>query len=65
MILKDNSLYITNYIDIILLEKNHVAIHTKNRTIHIYGFNIMVKKIVEKELLLKGEIRKIEVHYEG
>ena len=64
MILKEESLYITNYKDIFLLEKNHIGIHTEKNTIHIYGPQLKMKKIVDKELLLKGNISKIEVQYE-
>ncbi|MBR6137669.1 MAG: YabP/YqfC family sporulation protein [Bacilli bacterium] len=61
MILKENSVYLTNYKRIIILEEDLVKIKTNKKTIEIKGNNIKAKRILYKELLLVGNITKIEV----
>lgn len=61
IILEDNSLYISNYKRIISLENEYVSLITPTKKIQISGSNLSLKKILDKELLIKGKITKIEV----
>ena len=45
MILKENSVYLTNYKRIIILEEDLVKIKTNNKIIEIKGNNIKAKRI--------------------
>lgn len=60
IVLEENSLYIANYSRIISLEEQYISILTKNKRISITGNNLSLKKILEKELLIEGNINKIE-----
>lgn len=59
--LYEDKLHIINYQRIITLENNYVKVSTKNKKILILGDNLSLKKIVDNELLVSGNISKIEV----
>ena len=59
--LYEDKIHIINYQRIITLENNYVKVSTKNKKILILGDNLNLKKIVDNELLISGNISKIEV----
>lgn len=61
MILKEKNLYITNYKRLISLEENLISFDTRQKRIKVHGNNLITKKILEKELLIIGNINRIEV----
>lgn len=64
LILKDNSLYIENYKRIISLEDDSIILKNEKNKVVITGNNLKIKRILEKELLVVGEIFKIEVQHD-
>ena len=64
LILKDNSLYIENYKRIISLEDDSITMKNEKNKVVITGNNLKIKRILEKELLVVGEIFKIEVQHD-
>jgi len=64
LILKDNSLYIENYKRIISLEDDSITLRNQNNKVAITGNNLKIKRILDKEILVVGEIYKIEVQHD-
>ncbi len=61
MIIDEDSIYIVNYKRLLSLEQNSISIIIPKKKILIYGKDLVLKKIVDEELLIKGSINKIEV----
>lgn len=61
MIINEDSIYIVNYKRLLSLEQNFISIIIPKKKILIYGKELVLKKIVDEELLIKGSINKIEV----
>ena len=56
-----DSIYLVNYKRIISIEDNYISFYTDNSKIVISGNNLVLKKILKEELLISGNISKIEV----
>ncbi len=52
---------VINYSKIISLEENYISIIANEKKILIKGNNLVLKKILDNELLIKGKINSIEV----
>lgn len=59
--IKGSSLYIKNYKRLITLEEKRITIQTKKERIRIQGKELKLKKILDRELLVKGQITSVEV----
>ena len=57
----DNKIHIINYKRIITLEENNISFYSPNNKISIVGRNLSLIKLLDKEMLIKGQISKIEV----
>ncbi|MDD6879502.1 MAG: YabP/YqfC family sporulation protein [bacterium] len=57
----DNKVNIINYEKIIVMEKTRVNISTKKKNIIVKGNNLLIKKLLDKELLIEGDIKSIEL----
>ncbi len=55
------SIYIAHFTEIITLEENRISITDENRLIIITGNNLVVSRLLDKEILITGEIKKIEL----
>ena len=62
-ILKDK-INIVNYDRIINLTDNEVSLKIENTRIKIYGNNLMLNKLLDREILLTGKVSKVEFIYE-
>lgn len=56
----EDKLGITNYLDIGHFDSNKIAINYKNGNLLVSGKNLVVSKLVKDELLIEGNIEKIE-----
>lgn len=56
----DNLIDIINYTSIGLIEENKISIIGDNKNILIIGKNLSLKKMLNKEILISGIIKKIE-----
>lgn len=56
-----NSIYIANFTDIITLEETRISITDDKRLIVITGNNLVVSCLLDKEILITGEIKKVEL----
>ena len=58
---KNKKLYIINYDEIILLTDSNIILLKDQKTISIKGTNLSLLKLLEKELLIQGIIKVIEL----
>lgn len=57
----DGKINILNYEKLISIEPEHVSVRYKNKIIRIKGKELLLKKILDNELLIMGIIKTIEV----
>lgn len=57
----NNKIHIINFKLLITLEDNYISFLISNKKINITGNNLSLEKLVDKELLIKGNITNIEV----
>ena len=57
----EDKIYIINFKRIISLEENNVILQSNRKKLHITGKNLIVRKLLEEEILITGMISKIEV----
>ena len=57
----DNKIHIINFNKIITLEDNYISILSSSKKINIKGLNLVLVKLLDNELLIKGHINSIEV----
>ena len=60
----ENTIHIINYKRILILEEDKISFQSKNQKIKIEGEGLILKKILNQEMLIIGKIYKIEVSYE-
>ena len=64
IILYSNFIYIYNYKEIIKFTDNFISLKLEQMKVNIYGTNLLITKLESKELLIKGNILKVEKLYE-
>ncbi len=57
----ENKIHIMNFTRIITLEENYVSFQSYHKKIIIEGNRLALQKLLEKEMLISGNITKIEV----
>ena len=57
----ENKIHIINFNKIITLEDNYISILSINKKINIKGLKLVLIKLIDNELLIKGNISNIEV----
>lgn len=57
----ENKIHIINFNKIITLEDNYISIISNHKKINIKGLNLVLIKLIDNELLIKGSITSIEV----
>ena len=60
----ENTIHVINYKRILILEEYRISFQSKNQKIKIEGEGLILKKILNQEMLITGKIYKIEVSYE-
>ena len=56
-----NLIDIINYTRLITIENNYVSLYINNKKIIIKGKELILKKLLDNELLLNGEVTSLEV----
>ena len=56
-----NKLNIVNYKKLLSLEENYISVLLEKKKLIIKGSNLLLIKILDNELLIKGNIKNIEV----
>lgn len=57
----DSKIHIINFKRIITLEDNYISLLSQNKKVNIKGNNLVLNKLLDNELLIKGNISNIEV----
>ena len=57
----EDKIHIINFNKIITLEDNYISLLSNNKRISIKGSNLVLVKLLDNELLIKGKITSIEV----
>ena len=60
----ENTIHVLNYKRILILEEDRISFQSKNQKIKIEGEGLIIKKILNQEMLITEKIYKIEVSYE-
>lgn len=64
IILYSNFIYIFNYKEIIKFTDNFISLKLENMKVNIFGNDLLITKLESRELLIKGNILKVEKIYE-
>ncbi len=56
----ENTIDINNFIDITILESNKIVLEIPNGYLRIYGNNLTVSKLLDKEVMINGSITSLE-----
>lgn len=64
VVLYSNYIYIYKYLDIIKFTDKFISLKLNKLTINIYGTDMLITKMEKNELLIKGNILKLEKKYE-
>ena len=64
MVYMKNYLNLINYTDIITMDLNKIELKINNESIIIKGNNLVVKKLLESEMVINGNIITIEFESE-
>ena len=64
MTIYENKIHIINFKRILSLEDNYISFQNNHQKISIIGNKLVLNKLLEKEVLIKGIILKIEVSNE-
>ena len=64
IILYSNYVYVYRYVDIIKFTEKYVSLKLENMILNIYGIDLLIVKLEKEELLIKGNINKLEKIYE-
>lgn len=59
-----DKIYAINYLKILSLDDNRISILTSNSRIVIKGNKLILNKLLDNEILIKGEVDNIEVSYD-
>ena len=57
----ENKIHVINFKRIITLEDNYISLLSKNKRLNINGINLILEKLLDNEMIIKGNINKIEV----
>ena len=64
LVLKENNIFIKNYLKLGTLEEHTISFYTKNKIVIIRGRQLSIKKILEKDAFITGDISIVEVQDE-
>lgn len=64
IILYSNFIYIYNYKEIVKFTDQFISLKLENMKVNIYGNDLLITKLERRELLIKGNITKVEKIYE-
>lgn len=56
----NNLININNFLDITILESNKIVLEIPNGYLRIFGDNLVIKKLLDNEILITGIINSLE-----
>ncbi len=57
----ENKIHIINFKRIISLEENNASFQSNKKIIHVTGTDLVVRRLLDEEIIITGTISKIEV----
>jgi len=60
----ENTLHVFNYSKLEKLSEKEIVINVNNKIVNIFGNDLKIKQMTKQELLIKGNIVKVEFSYE-
>ena len=60
LIITNNNLYIKNYNKVINIEPTEILININNQLLKVEGKNLILKRIVSKDLAINGKIESVK-----
>ena len=57
----DNSVDINNYTDVLVFDEDKIIIKANNKTLKIKGTNLLITRLENSELQIKGNIKTIDL----
>lgn len=57
----ENKIHIINFKRIISLEENNASFQSDKKIIHVTGTDLVVRRLLDEEIIITGTISKIEV----
>ncbi len=64
IIIYRNFIYVYKYIDILKFNDKYISLKLNKLILNITGFDMLITKLEKNELLIKGNINKVEKIYE-
>lgn len=64
IIVYSHYIYIYKYLDILKFTEKFISLKLNKMIINIYGDDMLITKLEKEELLIKGQIKKLEKIYE-
>ncbi len=64
LIFFNNHIYVTSFEKILELNNENITIRSKNNLFVIKGSNLSLRRLLEKEILVSGIVKSIEVFYD-
>lgn len=61
MLVLEEKIDVVNYLDLLTMDEKRVSFTTKTGRVIIRGENLSVKKLLDKEVLIVGQIKTIEM----
>ena len=61
IVYQNKELYIVNYTKLLIFDYDHILVSTNENNINIKGKDLIIKRYLEDELLVQGEITSIEL----
>ena len=60
----ENKLYVIHFQQILILEEYFISFRSVNTVVSIHGKNLVLIKLLDDEMLIEGDIIKIEVRHD-
>lgn len=61
LVLKENSVYISNYLEILDFSNTEISIRHKKGITIINGLNLVIAKMLDDEILITGQINNLKL----
>ena len=62
IIIKENSINIINFQEIIDFSINKISVKCNNKIINIEGKNLIISKMIDEELLINGTVSNVRIN---
>ena len=60
----EDQLHVLNFKQILILEDYYISFRSLNKTISVRGQDLALTKLLENEMLIRGDILQIEVNHD-